>query len=161
MTMAKSAKTDAPAAADTPAAADAPAAAEPVTAVALPADPAFMEAPGGMVLKIKRRVSIPVLPWANGMTIVCRFVEAIHKGKEIKEGARGKPKMEVAMVAEIEGVNGDHRTLICGEVLQRELAENYPNDAYVGGWFHMTKIAPREGRQYATYLINEIEDPRG
>jgi hypothetical protein len=116
---------------------------------------------GGMKLTVKRRVAMPVLPFADNMTIIIKFATAIKAGKEIKEGARGKPKMGVAMIAEIESTTGEHRTLICGEVLQRELAENYPDHAYVGCWFQITKIAPRGERQYATYVIDELDAPTG
>ena len=110
---------------------------------------------GGMKLTVKRRVAMPVLPFQDNMTIIVRFVS------EIKEGARGKPKMGVAMIAEIESLTGEHRTLICGDVLQRELAENYPDNVYVGCWFQITKIAPRGERQYATYVIDELDAPTG
>ena len=128
------------------------------TALQAAASAGFMVGAEGAV-KVKRRVTVPVLPFADGMTIIVRAIDAIHKGKEIKETANGKPRMGVAMIMTIEAPNGSQRTLICGEVLQKELAEAYPKDAYVGCWFMLTKIAPRPGKQYATYEIVEIEAP--
>jgi hypothetical protein len=115
----------------------------------------------GMRVTVKKRVAMPVLPFRDDMTIIVRFIDAIHKGKEITEGAGGKPKMAVAMVATVSSMTGEQRTLICGEVLQREMADAYPNDAYVGAWFMLTRLAAREGKKYATFVINEIEPPSG
>jgi hypothetical protein len=136
------------------------AASETNTAVAVTSgvDAAFTTVSGEAGYVIKKRVTLPVLPFANGATIVCKFITAIHTGKQLKETQRG-PKMGPAEIATVESVSGMQCTLICGEVLRNEIRENYPEDGYVGLWFHMHKIAPRGDRRYATYAITEIEPP--
>lgn len=113
----------------------------------------------GVNLKVKRRVAMPVLPFVEGMTIVCRIVDAIHKGKAIEENNRGAAKMETPMVCTIMSLSGEMRTLIAGAVLHKELDEAYPADSYVGGWFHITRLPVKPGKRYSTFIINEIEAP--
>ena len=135
------------------------AAASASTAVAVNSSTGFLQVDGVQV-KLRRRVTIPVLPFQNGMTIICRILDAIHDGKEVKVGSRG-PKMGKARLVTIEATTGMQRTLVVGTVLEAELEENYPNDTYVGAWFAITKIAPNVQREkdYATYEIIEIDPP--
>lgn len=123
---------------------------------------AYLKSSDGMLLKVKKRVAYPVLPFLENMTIVCRFIDNIHVGKVISADTVGKAKKEPAMVATIMALNGEHRTLICGAVLRKELEEAYPSDGYVGAWFHITKLpmkTSKDGNNYSTFVINEIEPP--
>ena len=107
-----------------------------------------------------RQVTLPVLKFEAGQRIYFKIVEAIAKGKEMKQGRGGKPKMEPAEIIKIMGPAGGLRVLIAGAVLAAELRENYPEDAYVGRWFACQKFAPVGDKTYATYHIIEIADPR-
>lgn len=118
---------------------------------AVPADPAFLVPAGGYV--IRKRVTMPVLPFPTGATYVLRIVEAIRVS-EVDDSKFGPAK-----VCQVESPQGEARVLIVGEVLGTALGRTYPNDGYVGAWFQITKLPPREGKRYADYAIVEIEPP--
>jgi hypothetical protein len=117
----------------------------------VPPDPHFLVPEGGYT--IRKRVTVPVLPFPVGATYVFRIIEAIRTS-EVDDG-----KFGAARVCQIESPGGEVRVLIAGEVLATSLARAYPDDAYVGGWFQVTKLPPREGKRYADYAIVEVEPP--
>jgi hypothetical protein len=115
-----------------------------------PPDPAFAT---DVVYKVRKRVTVPVLPFPVGATYVLRPLEAIRQS-EVEDSRYGP-----ARVCEVEAPNGEVRILIAGEVLHTALNRAYPNNGYVGAWFQVTKLPPREGKRYADYAITEIEPP--
>jgi hypothetical protein len=122
--------------------------------VAVPADPSFV---AGLAtgLKVKRRVTTPVLPFPEGSAIVCRIIDPIHESAiEGDNRFGGAP----ASVCTVEAQNGEVRILIAGTVLRKALERDYPNASYVALWFHIAKLA-RPDKAYADYAITEIEDP--
>jgi hypothetical protein len=138
----------------------------------------------GLVFKPKKIVSVPVLSWPDGATLVFRIDTPIHEGREISEAGRGpiqrKAHLMIVSVIMIEPGGKTYsikkRTLVVGEVLMSELEQqprgknetpmpeeqkNYPHKSYVGKWFHVIKFAPNKDKDkaYATYGITEIENP--
>lgn len=105
---------------------------------------------------IAKRVTYPVIPFDAGMTIICRFTTAIAKGKELTASTSGRPKMAPAQVAIVESTTGEQCTLICGNVLEKELLQAYPEHGYVNRWFRITKFPKRGDRNYYTYGIVEL-----
>jgi hypothetical protein len=116
----------------------------------VPADPAFVAVDG---YRVRKRVTMPVLPFPVGATYVCRILDAIHVS-DVEDSKFGP-----ARVCQVEAPNGEVRLLIAGEVLATALARAYPDDGYVGAWFQITKQVPREGKRYADYAIAEIDPP--
>jgi len=119
---------------------------------ALPADPAFL-APLASSYTIRKRVTVPVLPFPVGATYVFRILEAVRTSKV--DDAKFGP----AQVCQIESPRGEVRVLIVTKVLATALAREYPDDSYVGGWFQVTKLPAREDKRYADYSITEIDPP--
>lgn len=105
-------------------------------------------------VKVKRRVTIPVLAFPAGSAIVCRIIEAIHESK-VEDSRFPGP----ASVCQIEAPGGEVRVLIAGTVLKAALLRDYPKDDYVGRWFHIAKLPQRGDKTYADYAITEIEAP--
>lgn len=104
-------------------------------------------------LKVVKRVTLPVLPFPAGHTIVAKLVDRIKTGKVI-ENSKIK---QAAKVVTIEAQSGDQRTLIVNHVLENELDQAYPDGEYVGHWFRITKLAPKEGKRYPNFVIEEVE----
>lgn len=115
----------------------------------VPPDPAFL-VPGGQP-KVRKRVTMPVLPFPAGATYVLRILDAIHVS-DVEDSKFGP-----ARVCQVESASGEVRLMIVGEVLATALARAYPDDGYVGLWFQITKQLPREGKRYADYAVAEIE----
>jgi hypothetical protein len=108
---------------------------------------------------IKRHVSIQVLSFPNGSSLIFRALSPIYKGKEIKgEGAKRKSQVDLL---NIQSVAGSVRCLVLGAVLKSEIEENYPTGGHIGRWYYVTKHQPKPGQDYATYTIAEIETPDG
>ena len=107
----------------------------------------------GQGFKRVRTLAVPVLPFPDGATIQCRITKPAHDGKAIEGGAI----KQVARLLEIESRTGQKRFLIANKVLERELEEGYPKATYVGRVFLISRQAPKAGKRYPTYLIEEIE----
>jgi hypothetical protein len=117
-------------------------------------------------VKLKRRVSVPILSWPEGATLVFSPLTVITQGKVIDEKKRGNDDdgspQKPADIMQVMGVNGSVRLLVVGTVIKGVLNDEYPDGSYVGLWFQATKFEPNRARKqrYATYEISEIEDPR-
>ena len=116
-------------------------------------DPNFALEQNG--IKVKKQVTVPVLPFPPGSSILCQIITPIAQSA-ISDG-----KMGPARVVEIQAINGSVRLLIVGEVLHSALTRAYEKNSYVGRWFSIQKLPAREDKRYADYAVAEIEDPHG
>jgi hypothetical protein len=123
----------------------------------------LIRGPHGEQLKVRKRVSIPSLEFLPNMTIVVRVLDGIIQGKVFREPKPGRAVMEPGFCCTVSSLGGEHRTLWTGAVLRKELEEQYPNDGYVGAWFHITrlpkKVSKESGFEYSPFIITEIEPP--
>lgn len=132
------------------------------SALQVGSDEDFVRADNGVVLKVKRRVLIPSLDFKSGQTLVVRILTAFEMGKQVIEVKPGKAKMEPGFFARVASLSNMQRILWAPSVLHRTLIEEYPNDTYVGGWFHIThlgKKVSKEGTEYNSFSVDEIEPP--
>lgn len=104
-------------------------------------------------IKVVRKVSLPVLPFRDGMTIVAKLVDKIRTGKAV-ENATIKT---AAQLVTIEAMNGEQRTLIVNKVLEKELDQAYPDTSYIGKWFRIKREAAKAGKRYPIFVIEEVE----
>ena len=100
-----------------------------------------------------RTLAVPVLPFPDGAVIQCRILSKAEEGRAVENGTI----KQAARLIEIESRTGQKRKLIANKVLERELASGYPDDGYVGKVFLIERLAPKAGKRYPTYLIEEIE----
>lgn len=126
---------------------------------AKPEDVAAATAP--RKFKTKRIVTIPQLKWEEGVTYYLRFDSPAALGKSIEKvknerGEEKKPPM-LCQVTNLE--TGELQEVIMGAVLLSTLNEAYPNDAYVGLSFAITKEGLVKGKSnsYARWHIEEVE----
>jgi hypothetical protein len=112
-------------------------------------------------VKVKRQITVPTLTWPENTSIIFKAVGKIHQGKELKNTRGGKANFGAAEILHIQAPNGALRAIVIGAVLKSELQDNYPNDSYEGKWFRAHKFAPNAAKEqrYATYMVEEIEDP--
>lgn len=123
-------------------------------------DPIIDDIPAG--LTPVRNVTVPTLKFPDGSRIAVKIISKIEKGKEMKEGRGGKPKMEPADVAQVMRLStGEVVQLIFGTVLKSEIEDAYPEHSYVGKCFVIEKHAKAVGKTYATYSVTEVADPTG
>lgn len=110
-----------------------------------------------ITFKEKKRVTLPVIKFEPGKPVFVKILGEMHLGKKTK-GRGDKAQMEPATLAEVVDLNtGENGLIICATVLKSVLDENYPNNAYVGKGFKITKMEKREGRSYNEYDLVELE----
>ena len=107
----------------------------------------------------KGQITFPVLKKKDGEPIYVKIISEIYTGKEIKQ-AQGKKKMEPARLAKVVNLEtGEQMELICNRVLESNLNENTGDDRYVGKCFEIVQQPSRQGKQYKTFSIWELECP--
>jgi hypothetical protein len=105
--------------------------------------------------KIVRQVTLPLWKWNDDETKYFRIDGEIRIGKPVK-ATEGQKQMEPAHIASVTNLETNVACeVIVGAVLHSELAENYPNNGYVGKSFAATKTKIT-GKRYAGYSISEI-----
>lgn len=111
------------------------------------------------VPKRKKLLTRPVLKYVVDVANFVKIETAAHIGKEMKAGADGKKKEPATLCNVIDLKTGEPAQLILNAVVKSVLFEEYPNDAYVGKCFSITKQARVSGKTYDPFSIEEIEDP--
>lgn len=115
---------------------------------------------GGFVPKIAKILTLPLLKMVEGVPVYVKFTGPTFIGKRIKEDESKQSKEPPVMANVINLPTGELVQIMLGSVLQGILADEYPNDAYVGKGFviHLTeKKRGRNGGNYNTYKVAELE----
>jgi len=130
----------------------------------VPVTDAFITTGTGHQFKVKKFVNIPVISLRTvGTEIICRILDAIHTGS-VEHRRKGGAERKPADVVTVEASNGAQGTIIVSEIMKTELMNNYPNDSYVGAWFHIKRTDTKrstDGNEYGLYAITELEPPAG
>ena len=114
------------------------------------------------VPKRKKLLTRPVLKWEVDKPKYLKIEAAMHIGKDIKSrnAKEDDKKKEPATIVDVTDLQtGEPAQIIVNAVLKSVLTDEYPNDAYVGKCFSITKQARQQGKQYDPFKIEEIEDP--
>lgn len=111
---------------------------------------------------IVRHVTMPTLKLVPDVPAYVKITAKIFEGKTqpAKDGeAQKKPPM-IFNVINLE--TGEVCQMVAGTVVQREIQDNYPKDAYVNKCFMIIKGKKKGSgdRGYFTYEIAEIEEPK-
>ena len=115
--------------------------------------------------KIIKRVTMPTLKLIPNEPVYVKILDPIFLAKEqkLKDGEKEKDRKKPPMLFNVLNLEtGEAMQLVAGAVVQSEITESYPKDAYVGKCFMITKGKKKDlsgGRGYFTYEISEIEDP--
>lgn len=112
--------------------------------------------------KIVKHVTMPTLKLLPDVPAYVKITDPIFEGKtqEPKKGETAKKPPMIFNVINLE--TGEVCQMVAGTVVQREITENYPKDAYVNKCFMIVK-GKKKGtgdRGYFTYEIAEIEEPK-
>lgn len=110
--------------------------------------------------KVVKTLTRPTFKSVVDVPLYLKITEASFIGKE-RVGRDGKKSDKepptVYNVVNLE--SGEEGQLIGNTVIKSTLEEEYPNNAYVGKCFAITKQKRKEGKQYDPFSIVEIEDP--
>lgn len=117
--------------------------------------------------KIKKRVTLPLWKWSDGVEKFFTVTGEIHIGRAVSDkrpaNAEGKKAEKSAVVMEpahiatvIDLTTRQECEIIVGAVLKSTLEENYPNHGYVGKSFASIQ-SKVEGKRYRQYTLTEIE----
>ncbi len=111
------------------------------------------------VPKRKKLLTKPLLKYSVGVAVCVLIETAMHIGKDMKPGADGKKKEPATLCDVIDLKTGEPCQLIMNAVVKSVLSEEYPNDAYVGKCFAITKQVRVQGKAYDPFSVEEIENP--
>jgi hypothetical protein len=115
------------------------------------------------VPKRKKLLTRPVLKMPEGVPRYVKIEAPMFIGKTIKEKSKGgddkKQKEPATILDVVDLTTGEQAQIVCNAVLKSVLAEEYPNDAYVGLCFSIEKQGRAPGKDYNPFHIEEIEDP--
>ncbi len=112
---------------------------------------------GAFVPKIAKILTLPLLKMVEGVPIYIKFTAPTFVGKQIKEATNKEPPV---MANVINLATGELVQIMLGSVLQGILADEYPNDAYVGKGFVIQLTEKKRGKSggnYNTYKVAELE----
>jgi len=118
---------------------------------------AAAESKPAFVPTILKKVTMPTIKIAAGETVWVKFLDAIQtKQKQEKNEKTGLMEEKTIDIAHIVTLNdGEEGQIVVGDVLKKNLDENYPNAGYVGKGFQIEKKQV-PGKRYMNYLIDEI-----
>ncbi len=124
------------------------------------------------VFKRAQAVSLPSIALEVGKTRYFRFDAAIVKGTRgaaeheaavgpesgrIVNTSQRKVKEPPFLAVVSDAETGEKGMLIINSVLYSTLKQMYPNDAYVGRVFEVTKREKEKGKDYFTFDVYECE----
>jgi hypothetical protein len=132
---------------------------EALAAAALPHKPA------GFVPKLARILTLPLLKMKEGEPIYVKFTAPTFIGKKIAEDIEaekaGKASKEPPVMANVINLaTGELVQIMLGKVLNGILADEYPENGYVGKGFVIELTEKKRGRSggnYNTYKVAELD----
>lgn len=113
-------------------------------------------APSQPKFKVKRRVTLPLLKMVINQVYSIIFLDKMYIGKEIENSKYDEP---ATLVNVVDVSTGEEKQMIVYSVLGKLLEEEYPDDAYVGKSFRLTKLpkAGKDGREYHPFEMVEVD----
>jgi len=100
-----------------------------------------------------RSVTLPVLKLEKDKTRYIAVLGAMHKGKKIDD-----QKDAATIVHALDMVSGEEGVVICPTVMEKELNEGYPGEAYVGRGFEIT-LTRVSDKRYNIVSLAEVSIP--
>lgn len=116
---------------------------------------------GGLTLKVKRQVTLPLLKQKAGETVVIKPEGPYFVGKQMPAKVNAKGEMVSPDPATVVNVinlqNGMLMQYLVNAVLRDIWATEYKNDAYIGKGFAIMKMPADEGKRHNNMQIAEID----
>ncbi len=116
-----------------------------------------------MEFKTKKLLTVPLLKLVENEPRHVKITSAMFVGKQItaRSGAdpSAKKKEPATLFNAVNLEDGTECQIIVSAVVKGVLADEYPNDTYVGKCFSITKLPRKEGKDYNGFKVVEIEDP--
>lgn len=101
-----------------------------------------------------RNVTLPTFKLKKNVSYFFKLQSPMQLGKEIPNSKMGRATVMQGLDLE----TGELGILLCRAILQRELADHYPNDSYVGKCFEISLYRIPE-KKYDGVTIAEVADP--
>lgn len=108
---------------------------------------------GGVLFEMVKRVNVPTLKHESGDTIVIRAELPIRT--EIQTGENEGKEINILRVTEL--TTGTEFEYVCNAITADVLEGAYPDKAYVGKSFAITKLGTVAGKRYKEVDVVEIQ----
>lgn len=110
--------------------------------------------------KVKKHVTLPLLKIVDETPVYIRIESAIEKAKELaatRTRSDAAPKQPPELIHVVNLETGEHAQIIANAVLASTFRDEYPENGYIGKSFQVIRHKMREGKNYATFSVTEIE----
>lgn len=106
--------------------------------------------------KVKRNITLPLLKPAIDVPVYIKVTSPIFTGKAVQK-AGDSPMEPAKLVNCIDLETGEEAQIIVPAVLSGIFEDEFPENAYVGKGFQITKHAKVSGKRYHPFSVAELE----
>lgn len=107
--------------------------------------------------KTIKHITLPLLKIKLDEEFYIKITGAIFEGKTIRQSLAVRKQLEAAMFAPVINLRtGEEMEMMFNKGLEDTISEEYPDNAYIGKEFAMTKFAKEKGKDHRFNVI-EIE----
>lgn len=110
----------------------------------------------------KKLLTRPILKLIEGQPRYVKIEREMFLGKDLEKDLpeEKRKKREPATILEVINLeDGEQAQLLVLTIVKNVLMDEYPNHAYVGKCFSITKLGRAAGKEYNAVHVEEIEDP--
>lgn len=105
--------------------------------------------------RVKSYVTVPMLEVPPGQSFVCQMFDKVKILPPIEGQKKKYPGDHFAST--IKAPNGEARLFTWNTVFKSEMEKMFPDDAYIGEWFRITRLPVKRGKDYSTFAIEHLE----
>ena len=109
------------------------------------------------LFKVKRNITLPLIKPAIDTPVYIKIASPMFVGKAIQKAGDGKNMEPATLVNCVNLETGEEAQIIVPAVLKGIFEDEFPDEAYVGKAFQITKHAKVSGKQYHNFSVAELE----
>lgn len=109
------------------------------------------------VPKVKKNITLPLIKPQIDKPVYIKVTSAIFVGKAVNKAGDNKDMEPAKLVNCVNLETGEEAQIIVPSVLNGIFSDEYPEDAYVGCGFQITKHAKANGKRYHQFSVAELE----
>lgn len=106
--------------------------------------------------KLVKRITLPTLNPGIDQPYVLKIIDGFRESSYIDPDPKKKNDKPATICECVDMQTGIHYLWLVGEVVKKNLEENYPDEGYIGLLFGVRKLPKRPGKRYHDYDIGEF-----
>lgn len=106
----------------------------------------------------KKPVTLPVLKMTEDQPVYVKITSAFRDGRASNKPGKDGEVMKPARICDVVDLESNEPAqMIAGKVLESNLVETYPGEAYVGKSFEIIQRAKADKQRYRLYTVSELQ----